>query len=449
LRNSARALKGYGYRWLVWGVMCLAYLIVCFHRVAVGVVADNLMSEFAITGAAIGNLGAVYFYVYTFMQIPSGVLADTLGARKTVSAGTLVAGIGSILFGLAPGMAASYTGRFLVGLGVSVIFIAILKVQSQWFKEREFATVSGLTSLIGNGGALMAGLPLALAVSLYHWRTVFLAIGLVSVLIAVLNYLIVRNSPEAIGLPGLTKLENGKRAAPQNPRIAEGLKVVVTSRNTWMGFITFAGLSGAILSLTGMWGVPYLMAVYGLEKTPASSYIMAASVGMMAGSLAIGAISDKAGKRKTPLLAFSLANLAIWLALVLWNNGKPPLAILYPMLFLLGFTAMGYVLTWALGKEANPPQIAGIATGTVNIGGFLGPAVLQPLMGYVLDLGWLGEMAGGSRIYTQAAYARAFSLCAAAVLLAVLSTFFMQETHCRNIYQEQQDRKRASLVKPL
>ncbi|HOO13055.1 MAG TPA: MFS transporter, partial [Bacillota bacterium] len=110
---------GYGYRWLVWGTMCLAYVIVFFHRIATGVVADNLMSEFGVTGTALGSLGAVYFYVYTFMQIPSGVLADTLGARKTVSAGALVAGIGSIIFGRAAGIEMGYVGRFLVGLGVS------------------------------------------------------------------------------------------------------------------------------------------------------------------------------------------------------------------------------------------------------------------------------------------------------------------------------------------
>ena len=150
MKGNLHTQRGYSFRWLVWGVMCLAYIIVFFHRIATGVVADSLMSEFGVTGAALGNLGAVYFYVYMIMQIPSGVLADTLGARITVSIGTLAAGIGSIIFGMASGIEVSYVGRFLVGLGVSVVFVAILKVLSQWFKESEFATISGLTALIGN-----------------------------------------------------------------------------------------------------------------------------------------------------------------------------------------------------------------------------------------------------------------------------------------------------------
>ena len=435
MKHHSKLPMGYGYRWLVWGAMCLAYVIVFFHRIAAGVVADNLMSEFGVTGAALGSLGAVYFYVYTFMQIPTGVLADTLGARKTVSAGVLVAGIGSIVFSMAPGIEMGYVGRFLVGLGVSVVFVAILKVQSQWFKESEFATISGLTTFIGNGGALLAGTPLALAVAYFSWRTVFAGIGVISIVIAVLCYVVVRNKPEDKGLPDIAEVEGKKFKTPlDRPRILSSIKSVITNRRTWPGFIVLAGLSGAILSFTGMWGVPYVMAVYGLDKAAASSYVMIATAGVMIGSLASGLISDKMRRRKGPLLAFSLVNLAVWSVLVLWNSGKPPIEFLYPLLFMLGFTATGYVITWAYAKEVNPPHIAGIALGTFNIAGFLAPSILQPLMGLVLDMNWAGQMMGGTRVYSQAAYAKALSLCAVAVLLAAVGAAFVTETNCRNVY---------------
>ncbi len=429
--------KGYRYRWLVWSVMCTAYVIVFFHRIAAAVVADNLMQEFSVTGATLGNLSAVYFYVYMVMQIPSGVFADTLGARITVAMGAMVAGIGSVLFGLAPNINMGYAGRFLVGLGVSVIFVSILKFQSQWFKESEFATISGLTSFIGNGGALLAGTPLALAVGYFSWRAVFVGMGIISVMVAVLSYLIVRNRPEDIGLPGITSLEGREvKAASQKPLIMESIRTVVANKFTWPGFVAFAGLSGAILSFTGMWGVPYMMAVYGLDKTKASSYTMIAMAGLMIGSFTAGFVSDKLGKRKLPLITFGMVNLLVWSALIMWNKGKPPVGVLYPLFFLMGLSAAGFIITWAIGKEVNPPQIAGISIGTLNIGGFLGPSVLQPLMGYVLDLNWSGRLENGIRIYSQAAYSRALSLCAAAVLIAVISTFFIKETNCRNIYRQ-------------
>lgn len=437
MKGSTHSLKGYGYRWLVWGVMCLAYVIVFFHRIAPGVVADNLMAEFGVTGAALGNLGAVYFYVYMLMQLPAGILADTLGARMTASTGTLIAGAGSVLFGLATGMTMAYAGRFLVGLGVSVVFVAILKVQSQWFKESEFATISGLTSFIGNGGGLLAGIPLALAVIHFGWRTVFLGIGAISVFIAILNYVFVRNSPGDMGLSELIKAGDAGVENPANGlKIMESIKIVISNRFIWPGFVTFAGLSGSILSFSGMWGVPYMMAVYGFDKTTASSYIMVVSAGIMTGALASGIISDRVGKRREPLIVLCVANLAVWSALVFWNGGRPPVGALYPLCFVLGFSSTGYVITWALAKELNPPYIAGIALGIFNIGGFLGPSLLQPLMGYVLDLNWTGQIVEGVRSYPQAAYAKALSLCALAVLISLGCALFVKETNCKNIYRE-------------
>lgn len=84
-----------------------------------------------------------------FMQIPVGFLVDSLGARKSVTIGTVFAAIGSIIFGLAGTVFLAFLGRVLVGLGVSVVFISILKILSTWFKESEFRTMSGITSFIG------------------------------------------------------------------------------------------------------------------------------------------------------------------------------------------------------------------------------------------------------------------------------------------------------------
>ncbi len=63
----------------------------------------------------------------------------------------------------------------------------------------------------------------------------------------------------------------------------------------------------------------------------------------------------------------------------------------------------------------------------------MGPSILQPLMGYVLELNWAGHTVNGIRVYSQAAYTKALSLCAVAVMMAVVSIFFIKETNCRNI----------------
>ena len=119
-------------RWLVWAVLAFCFAIVFFHRVSLAVVSDQLMAEFNLGAAALGNLGAVYFYVYTAMQIPSGILADTTGPRLTVTAGMLLAAMGAAVFALAQSLAVATAGRFLTGLGVSVVFVSVQKAQTFW-----------------------------------------------------------------------------------------------------------------------------------------------------------------------------------------------------------------------------------------------------------------------------------------------------------------------------
>ena len=144
----------------------VAYLLSFFHRVAPGAIAGDLQSDFAIGGAQLGMLAATYFYIYTVMQVPTGVLADTLGPRRLLFWGGLMAGAGAILFGLAPGFGLAFVGRTLVGLGVSVTFIAMLKLIAIGFDERRFASMTGLCMLIGNFGSILAGAPLAWATQL-------------------------------------------------------------------------------------------------------------------------------------------------------------------------------------------------------------------------------------------------------------------------------------------
>src|SRR5664279_1505188 len=115
-------------RRIVFGIVLLSFVLSFFHRTAPAAIAGELTRAFAIDAATLGTLAATYFYVYTLLQIPVGVLADTLGPRRLLTAGSFIAAAGSLAFALAPGWEIAAAGRTLVGVGVSVAFIAILKV---------------------------------------------------------------------------------------------------------------------------------------------------------------------------------------------------------------------------------------------------------------------------------------------------------------------------------
>jgi sugar phosphate permease len=65
-------------RWSIFAILVDTYMLVFFHRMAPAVVSGELMRDFGMTGVALGSLAAMYFYIYTLMQIPAGILADTL-----------------------------------------------------------------------------------------------------------------------------------------------------------------------------------------------------------------------------------------------------------------------------------------------------------------------------------------------------------------------------------
>lgn len=423
--------KMLSYRWIVWGVLALAYIIVFFHRLAIGVVREDLVNTFGITGTTFANIGSTYFYAYMFMQIPSGILADSLGARKTVTLGTLLAGIGSVMFGLAPNLFMLFAGRLLVGIGVSVVFIAILKVQSQWFKESEFGTMSGITSFVGNMGGIFAQTPLAILVGYFTWRSTFAGIGAISILLAILCYVVVRNTPQDMGLPTIEEIEGKKKEAQavERPPLLKSLGQALTNPYTWPGFVIFTGFFGAFVSLTGTWGNSYLVDVYGLAPEKAPNYLMVAVLGLALGGLVIGKISDAVKSRKIPMIAFGTIYVACWAIIVFVGDGKPPVEILYPLFFILGFTCPAFVLGWACGKEVNHPAIAGISTSIVNMGGFFGGAILPPILGKIFDT------YGGTMEATEL-YQKAFLYCFAFAAVGYVFTFLVKETRCKNIYAD-------------
>lgn len=411
------------YRFMVFSVLIIAYMVVFFHRLAVGVVREDLMKDFSMSNTIFANLSSTYFYAYTLMQIPSGIFADFFGARLTVTLGTLLAGIGSVVFGFADNITWIFLGRLLVGIGVSVIFIAILKIQSQWFKESEFGTISGITGFFGNLGGVLAQTPLVLLTAAISWRYSFGIIGIVSILIAILCYLLVRNEPSQLGFPRLHERVSSKRIS-----LIKGLKIVLLNPKTWPSFFVFAGLFGAFGTLTGTWGSSYLTEVYGISKVAATNYITAAVIGMAIGSATIGRLSDKIRKRKLPMLIYGSVYIVSWLILVFTNGGKPPIEILVPLLFIMGLSSPAFALGWACSKEVNPPEITGIATSVVNIGGFLRGAILPPIVGSVIDKyeGVLGPIK---------LYQNSFLYCLIAVVIGYIAIFLVKETNCKNIYK--------------
>jgi len=93
----------------------------------------------------------------------------------------------------------------------------------------------------------------------------------------------------------------------------------------------------------------------------------------------------------------------------------------------------GMIIGFAFVKESVPPSLTGTVSGVCNMGVMIGPMVLQPAMGWVLDLHWHGAAVNGVRVYSPEAYRTAFLLMIAWSMLSVVMTLFSRETHCRQM----------------
>ena len=369
-------------RRIVYGIVLASFVLSFFHRTAPAAIASELTRAFAISGTVLGTLAATYFYVYTILQIPVGVLADTLGPRRILSVGSLVAGVGSLLFALAPTWEVAAAGRTLVGIGVSVAFIAILKITAVWFPARRFATLNGVTMFAGNLGAVIAGGPLAWVVTWASWRAVFVVLAVLSMALAVATWLIVRDRPEDRGLAAVNPIP-----APPGGHLhwTEALRQVLANPATWPGFFVNIGIAGSFLAWAGLWAVPYLQDVYGLSRVVAAQHASLFLLGVAFGALIVGVVSDRLANRKGVMLVYTFAYALSWLPWIFGVKFAPWASYLW--FLLMGLLVPGFVLTWTVAKEVNRPEHAGMATSVVNVGIFLGTGMLQPLIGWLLDRG--------------------------------------------------------------
>ncbi|MBI2553775.1 MAG: MFS transporter [Candidatus Rokubacteria bacterium] len=216
-------------------------------------------------------------------------------------------------------------------------------------------------------------------------------------------------------------------------QILKGTGRVLSNRHTWPPFLTFFGLYAAAGNLM-LWGIPFLRDVYGLPIAWAATYAMATQLALLFSAPLTGYLSDRVlGRRRLPYIALCWVTLLLW-GVFAFTLGRLSVGALYALLFTLGLFAGGFVLTWPIGREVNPPHLAGVSVAVVNLGGFLGAALTQAPVGALLDSRWAGAMAEGARVYPLEAYRLAFSVCVLFVFGAALVALLVKETRGQNIY---------------
>lgn len=413
------------YRQVVFWILALGYVLVYFHRLCPAVVAVDMMRDLQAGGALAGLLASAYFYPYAAMQLPAGLLADSWGPRRTIAAFSLLAFVGALLLGLAPSVSWAIGGRVLVGLGVSMLFVATMKILAEWFRPGEFATMTGLLMAMGGLGSLTAAAPLAALSAWIGWRMSFVAVGLLTLGLAALVWAFVRDRPADLGLPSPATPAG---PAPAAIPLGQGVSRVLRHGPFWFLAVWFFFDCAIFFSFGGLWGGPYLMQVHGLTQREAGNVLSMLAVGMMVGSPLLSLASNRLFRARKPVIVLCAAvTVGLTGALAVFPASLPVPA-LYVVCFGLGaFTSAVVVIGFTSAKELFPVQIAGTATGLVNLFPFAGGAVFQPVLGEILDAH--GRVEGA---FTLAGYRWAFAVLLACAVTALCASLGLRETMPRS-----------------
>ena len=396
-------------------------------QVSASVITNELMRELSIDASGLGIVVAFYYYAYTPMQIPAGLLFDRYGPRVLITIATLICVLGAYFFGYATTPVLAAIGRFLMGIGSAFAFIGALVLVSRWFSPAKFALMAGIVQLMTSTGAVLGEAPLAKAVSIYGWRESIIWLAGFGIFLAGLIYLIIRDYA-----PGQKPIMEEK---PKTGLSSEWqrLKLVLRNRQSqYVGLYAFCTW-GPVLMFAVLWGVPFLTLKYGINEVQAGSMLFFVWLGIGLASPAAGYISNQIESRNKVLTALAYIGLITTAMILYVPNLSIPFMII--LLFLFGVAAGAQALSFAVINDFADRDLIGTSIGFNNMCVVAGGALLQPVIGIILVALWDGNMVDGVAAYTLPMYERGLVLmpiCYA--LCALLSTKCIKETHCQPAY---------------
>ncbi|MCP4179670.1 MAG: MFS transporter [bacterium] len=383
-------------------------------QVSVSVITPELMVNLNTSALGIGFISSFFFYSYTAMQIPGGMLFDSISAKKLISISILFCAVGSFLFAISTTIALAATGRFLIGLGSSIAWISVLYIASQWFQDKYFPMIIGLGMIVASLGAMGGQMPFALLNSYMGWRNSMLILAGIGLLLSIIIFISLED-----------KVIKNKFTHHELIALKNNLLNVLKKKQTWSIAIFSFFIWSPITAFASLWGVPFLQISYHVDKDKSAFLCSIIWIGVAIGSLLFGWWSEKAQKRLQPLIIGSAVGTMSSFFVIYFHL---PIFFLYISLILIGIATGGQALSFAMIRDFTDDKLMGTAIGINNMAVVAGGFIFQPLIGLVLNL----FVTGSNTMYSISNYRYALIFIPLAFLLSLItSLFFIKETYTR------------------
>lgn len=392
---TARAL-------VVWVAALLTYVVAIVGRTSLGVAGVEALDRFQINASQLAVFTAVQVGVYALAQIPTGIIIDRIGPKKTMVAGALIMAIGQVIIAFTTSYPLAVAARVLIGAGDATAFLGAMRLLPLWFPLRLTPLFTQLTAGLGQLGQFISAVPFLAILHAAGWVPAFLSVSTAGLIIAIVGLVALADAP------GARKDKNAHRSTEaERLTIGQTLKMVLTNPVCWQGFFThWTGLMHQCI-FTLLWGMPLMTLGLGLSPAQASAVLVINTAAVILAGPLMGMISARTGRKRINVVAIiAVMDLLIWVAFLLPTN--PPAFWAVIVLSIL-MAAMGAKSNFGFDsvREEVDRKILATGTGLANMGGFVATMIAAPSVGFLLDatstggnytwesfrIGWLAVLA--------------------------------------------------------
>lgn len=356
------------FKFLIWLVGVSFVLFQFFLQLSSGVIIGHIMKDMNLSALMAGLLSSSFYFIYTALQIPVGIMFDRKNTRVLLSFNALLCSAGCLIFAKSTGLPGLFIGRTLIGAGSAFAFVGFSHMLRQYFPARQFAFMIGFSETFGFIATAAGIVGMGEFIAHWGWRTFIEGAASMGVIIACLCWIIIPNSTQK----------------PAVSHFKQPLIKILANYPIWLnGF--FVGLSFSVVTVFGaLWAVPFIQAKLSCTMDEASIVAAVYFIGTGLSCPLFGILSNHVKNRKRLILTSCLVTASL-LMLVLFAP-ITSLGLIITLMFMIGLFCGAYMLSYTISNELAPAQLQSTAMGFTNTLAVLSALILQPFVGYLLVL---------------------------------------------------------------
>ena len=376
------------------------YALYYVCRMSMGVMKQPLIEAGLLDATQLGIIGACLYWTYAVGKLVNGFLVDSANIKRFMATGLVVSAAANFIMGVLGVSAAK------AGWSSSVIFVLFAVMWAvngwaqsmgappaivgltRWFPLKIRGTYYGFFSASHNIGEGLSFIFVGSIVAAFGWRWGFFGAACAGVLGVVLILLMLHDTPESKGLPGIEELSGEKTSEKTAEDAHETRRIqaaVLRNPGVWI-----LALSSAFMYMSryaiNEWGTIYLQESYDYTLAEAAAIIGINPIFGVIGTVFSGWLSDKVfrGDRKYPAFVAGVLE-ALALVLFLFGGGSHWVLVLSMVLFGVAIGVLISFLGGLMAIDLVPRKATGAALGIVGMASYAAAGVQNIITGVLLD----------------------------------------------------------------